>query len=296
MQRPRRVALPEHGLVVFESHHAPGFVGELTDEYAKFLLVVAGGARWTASGRTIEPGAGTLCHVPAGLPHRQQDLPGQPVALYCFHYRTDLVPAEVYRQLSAPGLVAVELDGHDQGRARQVRALFQELLFEQDARHHAWQALMQARLLELAVLGVRLGTPAGHVSAPRAAASGGAARVTAYMHQLRSSFFRNQTIDEAARAVQLSRRQFTAVFRALAGASWRHYLLRLRLEHAQGLLVDSARTITAVAFESGFDDLSHFHHAFRTAYGMTPGEYRERNRPPPHDGLPARPSITPPTA
>jgi AraC family L-rhamnose operon regulatory protein RhaS len=276
--------MPEHGVVVFESHHAPGFVGELVDDFAKFLLVIAGDAHWTAPRQEIRLGPGTLCHVPARLPHRQVDLPGHPVALYALHYRPALLPAVVAERLTAAGLLPLALDASDQGRMRHVRALFQELLFEQDLRQDGWQALMQARLLELAVLGVRLGPAAAAAaarSAPAPAGAGGHARVSAYLRQLRSTFFLAQTIDEAAQAVQLSRRQFTTVFRAVSGESWRQHLLRLRLEHAQRLLVDSTRSITAVAFASGFEDLSHFHHAFKSANGQTPGDYRERHRPRP---------------
>ncbi len=284
VRSPRRLALPAHGMVVFESRHAPGFVGTLSDSFAKFLLVVAGGASWDARGQEIRLCAGTLCHVPAMLPHRQRDHAGAPVALYAIHYHTALIPAEVYQQLAAPGLLPVALaDG-----GRQVRALFQELLFEQDAGQAGWQALMLARLNECAVLCLRQGT-ALKAAASRSDPGGGRARVAAYALQLRQNFFRAQTIDEAAHAVARSRRQFTALFRAVSGESWRRHLLRLRLEHAQRLLGESERSITAVAFESGFDDLSHFHHSFKAANGCTPGEYRDARRPPPHGASPTRP-------
>jgi hypothetical protein len=44
------------------------------------------------------------------------------------------------------------------------------------------------------------------------------------------------------------------------------------------LLADSDRSVTAVAFESGFDDLSNFHHAFKMAYGCAPLAYREQRQ------------------
>jgi transcriptional regulator GlxA family with amidase domain len=204
------------------------------------------------------------------------------VELYAIHYRPALLPQAVYRTLSAHALLPLALESSDHSRMRHVRALFQELLFEQGLRQDGWQALMQARLLELAVLGVRMGPGAHRPTAPADLGTGGVARVSAYVRQLRSTFFRAQTIDEAAQAVQLSRRQFTTVFRAVSGASWRQHLLRLRLEHAQRLLLESDRSITAVAFESGFEDLSHFHHSFKTACSQTPGDYRETHRPKPH--------------
>jgi AraC family L-rhamnose operon regulatory protein RhaS len=80
---------------------------------------------------------------------------------------------------------------------------------------------------------------------------------------LKSRFFRQQTISEAASAMGLSRRQFTELFRKVTGQSWCQYVLGLRLNHAAGLLADTDRSVVAVAFESGFDDLSGFNHSFK---------------------------------
>ncbi|MEM8813908.1 MAG: helix-turn-helix domain-containing protein [Pseudomonadota bacterium] len=58
-------------------------------------------------------------------------------------------------------------------------------------------------------------------------------------------------------------------------------LLDARLSHAYRTLVspDARRvaTVTDVAFEAGFSDLSHFHRAFRAKYGLTPGELKSRH-------------------
>jgi len=66
------------------------------------------------------------------------------------------------------------------------------------------------------------------------------------------------------------------LFREVTGESWLSYLRRLRLEHARSLLRDRNRSIAAVAFESGFEDLSSFYRAFKTATGMVPHQWRSR--------------------
>jgi AraC-like DNA-binding protein len=40
----------------------------------------------------------------------------------------------------------------------------------------------------------------------------------------------------------------------------------------------AAQTITAIACEAGFGDLSHFNRAFRRRYGETPSDVRARAR------------------
>lgn len=54
---------------------------------------------------------------------------------------------------------------------------------------------------------------------------------------------------------------------------------RLRLEYAVRLLTCSERSVTAIAFECGFEELSHFHHSFKASYGTTPLAYRQQFRP-----------------
>jgi AraC-like DNA-binding protein len=59
------------------------------------------------------------------------------------------------------------------------------------------------------------------------------------------------------------------------------YLLRRRLQRAHRLLVDpriDSRTISAIAFDVGFGDLSSFNRAFRRAYAATPSEVRRTAR------------------
>lgn len=54
------------------------------------------------------------------------------------------------------------------------------------------------------------------------------------------------------------------------------YIQRLRLEHAAARMTRAGSdvTITEIAFESGFNDLSSFCRAFRRRFGMSPSDYR----------------------
>jgi AraC-like DNA-binding protein len=48
----------------------------------------------------------------------------------------------------------------------------------------------------------------------------------------------------------------------------------LRLAHARKLLLQTEASIAVAAFESGFEDLSHFNRAFRKAFGCPPRKLR----------------------
>jgi AraC-like DNA-binding protein len=62
------------------------------------------------------------------------------------------------------------------------------------------------------------------------------------------------------------------------GRTFSSFVLDQRLSRAHRLLTDpchAAWTVSAIAFEVGFGDLSHFHRAFRRLYGATPSEIRQ---------------------
>ena len=58
-------------------------------------------------------------------------------------------------------------------------------------------------------------------------------------------------------------------------------MLAQRLARTQRMLIDprlAGRAITAIAFDAGFGDLSHFNRTFRRRFGMTPSEVRAATR------------------
>lgn len=273
---PKRVPMPEWGMVVFEARHAPGFYGEMTDSYAKFHLLIAGRALWESQGRKYPVGRDTLFHIAPQVPHRQRDLPGEPVTLYAIHYRPELLRPELSQELAATGMLPIDLQGAGTEQARHVRALVQEMMFEQEARRIGWEAQLVARLTDLAVRSVRWnrGTEF-HINR----SDESAARVASYAARLKTEFYAAVSLDDAARSVGLGRRRFTELFRAVTGDSWRRYVHRLRMDYAAKLLAATDRSVTAIAFECGFEELSHFHHSFKSAFGKTPVAYRAQQRP-----------------
>jgi len=85
-------------------------------------------------------------------------------------------------------------------------------------------------------------------------------------------------LEDVAREAHLSPFHFLRVFRAVHGVTPHQYLLRLRLARAASLLADETLSVTDVALESGFADLSNFVRTFRRAAGASPGQFRRKAR------------------
>jgi AraC-like DNA-binding protein len=85
---------------------------------------------------------------------------------------------------------------------------------------------------------------------------------------------RDVDLEGAAGAVGLSPFHFLRLFSRVLGVTPHQYLLRSRLRRAASLLCDEDRSVTDVALEVGFGDLSNFVRTFHRAAGVSPGGFR----------------------
>jgi AraC family transcriptional activator of tynA and feaB len=85
---------------------------------------------------------------------------------------------------------------------------------------------------------------------------------------------------EVASHAGVSERYLRTVL-ASVGESFSSYVLRRRLQHCAQLLAEPEwrnRTITEIAFQYGFNNVTYFGQAFKARYGMTPRHYRSSHR------------------
>ncbi|HEX5715642.1 MAG TPA: AraC family transcriptional regulator [Thermoanaerobaculia bacterium] len=82
-------------------------------------------------------------------------------------------------------------------------------------------------------------------------------------------------LESAAAEAGLSPFHFLRLFSGVLGVTPHQYLIRSRLRRAARLLADDARSITDIAFEVGFGDLSNFVRTFHRAAGVSPRIFRQ---------------------
>ena len=86
------------------------------------------------------------------------------------------------------------------------------------------------------------------------------------------------TLREMAAAAGLSEKYFGEYFKNVTGETPVQYLNDYRIEQAAESLKEEDKSITDVALESGFNDLSYFIRAFKKYKGITPGRYEKLYR------------------
>jgi signal transduction histidine kinase/CheY-like chemotaxis protein len=92
------------------------------------------------------------------------------------------------------------------------------------------------------------------------------------------------TRDDIARHIAVSGNYLTECFRQALGITPMTFLTRYRLQRAQQLLDSTDLSITEIAAETGFAEISHFTHTFKRETGISPHAYRRGQRP--HPGKP----------
>jgi transcriptional regulator GlxA family with amidase domain len=85
------------------------------------------------------------------------------------------------------------------------------------------------------------------------------------------------SVEDMANRAQLSPSRFATIFRQRFGMSPHRYLLHLRIEHAQDLLVKSHLPIQDICDYCGFADVHHFSKAFKKITGHSPAAFRKSN-------------------
>ncbi|MCK6693474.1 MAG: ATP-binding protein [Thermoanaerobaculia bacterium] len=79
------------------------------------------------------------------------------------------------------------------------------------------------------------------------------------------------------RELAMSHSQAHRKLSALTGYSATYFIRYVRLTRAKELLQHPHLSITAIAFDCGFNDPAYFSRVFKQTFGMTPNEWRERN-------------------
>ena len=85
-------------------------------------------------------------------------------------------------------------------------------------------------------------------------------------------------LEELAQMVNLSPNFLCRVFKQSLGQTLFQYVHRSKMDRASSLMFETNLSIKAVALEVGIENQSYFHALFKRLRGMTPAEYRQRNR------------------
>ena len=83
-------------------------------------------------------------------------------------------------------------------------------------------------------------------------------------------------VDAIAQRMGLERSQFYRKIKALTNFSPVELIRNLRLKQGRKLITSSEKTVSEIAYETGFSTPAYFTKCYREAFGETPSETRSR--------------------
>lgn len=271
VSRPLSVVIPPSGVYFAESVHAQDFeMSSRADPYHKVLYVLRGRLSYREPSRPAEAAsAGAMLVVPAAVQHVLADEQPTTLLLLCVtdaFVRADADLAAIWHSLSGGRRRHLPVSGP--ARA-QIEACWRRALLERAHPRPGAGAAARALALQVFVHLARL---------PRSAVvEDTSSRVATVAREIAETFFDRWTVDGAAARAGVSRRHFTAQFRAVTGQTFWDYLTAVRLAHAAQLLERGEHSVTGVIFACGFGDVSQFYRLFRARYGKPPKAWAEKS-------------------
>lgn len=100
-------------------------------------------------------------------------------------------------------------------------------------------------------------------------------RIDSAFEYMNQNFHRTITLQEVARLVNMTEVSFSRFFKSKTGITFIDSLLELRLGQASRMLIDSSDSVSEIAYECGFNNISNFNRLFKKKKGCTPKEFRE---------------------
>ena len=97
-------------------------------------------------------------------------------------------------------------------------------------------------------------------------------RARAYIHANQADLI---DLDQVAKAMHVSTFYFCKMFKKATGLTFTDYLSRVRVAKAKTLLLNPHLRISEIAYDVGFQSLTHFNRMFRKVVGESPTSYRD---------------------
>lgn len=95
---------------------------------------------------------------------------------------------------------------------------------------------------------------------------------------INENYRKDLSLDELSRELDISPYYFSKLFKEETGSNFVEYLTGLRMDRAKELLKDESLSMKEICAAIGYSDPNYFSRIFKKNVGLTPTEYREREK------------------
>lgn len=245
----------------------------------EFMLVLEGTRHIFYDKSMKELGAGDLLILCPFVPHYAETPAGAIFSRYLLNfsnsYFDDILTAEEKADLFSAlhsGIIHLNADGYER-----VFNMFRELDKAICDRPHTVSKL---KLFKMRIacfvqeVGYILKEYPDTAAEPR---SGARLQLKNSIEYIHGNYRNNITLEDAASHAHMSKSNFCLVFKKETGSTFSEYLRVYRAAQAHKLLLETDKSISVIAAETGFSSTRHMERAFMKVYGRSPRAMRKKH-------------------
>jgi AraC-like DNA-binding protein len=249
--------------------HAVGHRRERREGIDQHVLIycVEGAGRYRLDGRSYDVHSGEYFILPAGHPHAYTADDDNPWTIYWIHFKGQ--HAAVYAEgAHTPQRIRPAMNS----RISERNHIFEEIFCTLNRAQDRESLRYASSLLHYYLASMR------YLRHFREAATMSDAVIDAAIHYMQENLEQHLTLADLARYTGYSPSALSARFRQQRGTSPLSYFNRLKTETAADMLAMTDMHINQICRKVGITDPYYFSRLFTKTMGMSPREYRQRNR------------------
>jgi AraC-like DNA-binding protein len=100
-------------------------------------------------------------------------------------------------------------------------------------------------------------------------------RIERVMEYMNEHFEEPVSLAEVANLTNMAKSAFSRFFKTRTGLTFIDSLTEIRLGHASRMLIATTKSISEIAYETGFNNISNFNRIFKKKKGCTPKEFKK---------------------
>ncbi|MWV43286.1 helix-turn-helix domain-containing protein [Paenibacillus sp. HJL G12] len=229
------------------------------------LYYISEGEGWIQVGsEQLWPKPGELVFIPGGTLQSYSVTDGTPFTKYWCHFKSNLDFTRLFQLFGIPKVV-------EAGRSTELQYYFQRLAESSSESGPATSIKIQSALLSIIAYFI----DHAELNSKTEAAAASPRNLLETIHFIDSHLTEEISIQDLSEYAHFHPNYFIRMFKKHLGMTPMRYIHERRLEQAQQLLGSTDLSVTEIAYQSGFKDVSYFSQAFKKRNGLSPTEYRQ---------------------
>jgi AraC-like DNA-binding protein len=158
-----------------------------------------------------------------------------------------------------------------------IEKLMLDMLKEYEQKDDAWEFLIKAYTYQIVTLLIRAFSDSVKIQLDYKNITRGYTELLQKVFDyIEDHYFENITVEDISEISNFSKHYFNKFFKKVTNKTFTKYVNDVRLEKARAFLKSSNQSITAIAYDVGFNSVRTFNRLFKEQMGCTPRQYREK--------------------